>query len=366
MKTVLKLSVVLLLLVVLIAPIVPSAHAAPQGICVSAATGNWNLAGSWQCFGVVGNQYPDDATKDAFIQAGHTITVDATATAGNVTIEGTLNGGASNLGIGGNLTVNSTGVFNAGTGTVTFNGSGASINNSSAAELTFNNLMINNAGGVSLNKNATVNATFQMSSGDLNTGVNVLTLGSGASVLASLNNDVVGNVKRSGPFSAGPNYSFNHPNTRITFSAVTTSPTDITITLVKSAPGGLLNAVPRTYQITAGGSPNFTADIRFHYKTSEGGFTTEANLRPWKQIGGRWTLQNGFVTPGGDGSFVTAMDATSFSNWAIADSGAPTAVKLSTFAANDPAQSNFVMPMLGLLGVVIAGGAWFARRARRN
>ncbi|CAG0947951.1 hypothetical protein ANRL1_04748 [Anaerolineae bacterium] len=366
MKTVLKLSVVLLLLVVLIVPIAPGAHAAPlAGICVSNGVGggNWSASGSWLCSGTGGAIFPNSLTIDVFVLSGDTITVDAASFAGNVTVEGTLNGGvATTLQIGGNFTNN--GTFTANIGTITFSGSSAQ-SIGGASTFTFNNLTISNATGVNLNKDVTVNSTLALANGDLNTGANVLTLASGATVTAAGGGDVVGNVKRNGAFGVG-SYPFNNPNTLINFSAVTTSPTDITINLVKTAPGGLANAVPRTYQITAGGAPSFTATVQFHYKTTEGGFTTEANLRPWKQVGGRWTLQPGSDTASGNNSFVSAAGVTSFSPWALADSGAPTAVMLSTFAANDPAQSNFVMPMLGLLGVVIAGGAWFARRARRN
>lgn len=364
MKTVLKLSVALLLLVVLIAPIVPGAHAEPlAGICVSngAGGGNWSASGSWLCSGTGGATFPNSLTIDVFVLSGDTITVDVGSSAGNVTVEGTLNGGvATTLQIGGNLTNN--GVFTANTGTITFSGSSAQ-SIGGASTFTFNNLAISNATGVNLNRDVTVNGTLALANGDLNTGANILTLG--GTVTSAGGGDVVGNVKRNGAFGVG-SYAFNNPNTLINFSVVGTSPTDITINLVKTAPGGLANAVPRTYQITAGGSPSFTAIVQFHYKTSEGGFTAEANLRPWKQVSGRWTLQPGSDTASGNNSFVSATGVTSFSPWALADSGAPTAVMLSTFAANDHAQSNFVMPMLGLLGVVIAGGAWFARRARRN
>lgn len=364
MKTVLKLSEVLLLLVVLIAPLASGAHAAPlAGICVSngAGGGNWSASGSWLCSGTGGATFPNSLTIDVFVLSGDTITVDVGSSAGNVTVEGTLNGGvATTLQIGGNLTNN--GTFTANTGTITFSGSSAQ-SIGGASTFTFNNLTISNATGVNLNKNIIVNGTLALTSGDLNTGANILTLG--GTITSAGGGDVVGNVKRNGAFGVG-SYAFNNPNTLINFSVVTTSPTDITINLVKTAPGGLANAVPRTYNIAETGLYSVVATLQLHYKTSEGGYTTEANLRPWKQITGRWTLQTGSVTPSGNASFVSATNISDFSNWAIGDSGAPTAVTLSTFATSAPAQSNFIAPMLGLLGVVIAGGAWYARRARRN
>lgn len=307
-----------------------TANAAPLGICVSAGTGNWNSAGSWVCYGVAGNLYPDDATKDAYILSGHTITVDSAAIAGNVTVEGTLNGGSANLDINGNLTNN--GTFTANTGTVTFSGvSAQSIGGSGA--LTFNNLSISNA--TNLNKDITVNGTLTLTAADLNAGSNTLNLVTAATVLGTATvagtGDVIGNVTRTGSFSTTPNYQFNSQYTLINFSSITTAPSSITINLAKTAPGGLAIAVPRTYNISEGSAYVVVATLQLHYKTSEGGFTLEANLRPWRQIAGRWTLQTGSVTAAGDASYVSATGVTNFSNWAISDNGAPTAVILSSF-----------------------------------
>ena len=382
MKLVLKLSVVLLLLVVLVTPIAPGAHAAPQAVCVSNATGNWNTAGTWSCGGV------PTASDIVIINDGYVVTLDTNGSAsqlivgggvsGSLTHDGgsrtltvgaggvTVSSGASftspdsNLTVNGNLTNN--GTLTASAGAVTFSGSSAQTIGGTGT-FTFNNLTINNIAGVNLNKDIIVNGALALTSGDLNTGANILTLG--GAVTSAGGGDVVGNVKRNGAFATATNYMFTNPNTLINFSTVTSDGTSsITVNLVKSAPGGLAQAIARTYSITTVNLSGINATLQLRYAQSEVAPLTEANLRPWKQISGRWTLQTGSVNTGSD--FVSATGVSSFSPWAISDSGAPTAVTLSTLAANDPAQSNFVMPMLGLLGVVVAGGAWYARRARRS
>ncbi|MBI5029509.1 MAG: hypothetical protein HZB51_03210 [Chloroflexi bacterium] len=267
------------------------------------------------------------------VGGGATFTAGSSTTlVGALTNNGTFNCGGSTVAFQGNLTNNNT--LNCGSGTCNLNGDSVQ-NVGGSGTLAFNNLTLTNAAGVVLNKDATLNGTLTFTNGDLNTGSNILNLASGATVAGT--GDVVGNVKRTHAFSTATNYQFNSQYTLINFSVITTTaPSDITINLAKSTPGGLANAVPRTYSVTANGAYSAAATLQLHYKSAEGGFTTEANLRPWKQVAGRWALQPGSVTAAGNASFVSATGVTSFSNWAISDSGAPTAVTLSSFKANTP------------------------------
>lgn len=106
---------------------------------------------------------------------------------GNTTINGnlligagtTLSAGTYNVSHGGNFTNNST--FTPGTGTVTFNGSGVqTIGGNNATN--FNSITINNAAGVSMAKNATVNGTLTLTSGNLSLSDYNLTLGAAATI----------------------------------------------------------------------------------------------------------------------------------------------------------------------------------------
>lgn len=347
--------------------LIPSlAFADPLSICVSkAAGGDWSNSNTWQ-FCSSGGSVPG-ATDDVYIIGPVTLT--GATTSANVTVDngGTLNGNGQSFAAG-NLTVNAGGTLNAGTGTITLSGNltnngtfnhqsgtvtfaGASTQSVGGSNaVAFNNLTVNNAAGLSLSVDATVNGTLNLANGDLSTGSKTLNLTASATVSSSTGGDVVGNVKRSHVFTTGTTYTFNNPNTSINFGTLATPPTELTVNLIKSAPGGLPNAVPRTYSITASGSPLFNATLRLHYKTSEGGFTNEAILKAWRQTAGQWYVQAGGVTADGNNSYVTATSVTGFSLWAIGES-APTAVKLASLSTTSQPESTMLF-VLGLLGAL--------------
>ena len=118
----------------------PSAIAAPHAICVSIATGGWNTAGNWSCFGASG--VPSGVGTDVFIQSGHTITVDTSVVIGNITVEGSLLGGPINPLNAQNVSVKAT--FNTALGATT----------------TVNNLTVESAGAMTLNNLLQVNGAL--------------------------------------------------------------------------------------------------------------------------------------------------------------------------------------------------------------
>lgn len=207
-----------------------------------------------------------------------------------------------------------------------------------------------------LTSDVTVNNTLTLTSGNLDTGSNTLTLGSAATVAGT--GDVVGNVRRAGPFSTGTNYQFNNAQTLVNFSSLTndTSPS-LVVNLSKSAPTGLTTAVPRVYAITATDISNYNATLQLGYQDSETGGMTEANLRAWRYNGSRWVLQTGGVDT--TNNYVSATNVAAFSNWAITDNGAPTAVTLSSFDARADTPNALPFIGLGALALLALGaGAW--------
>ncbi len=94
---------------------------------------------------------------------------------------GSVTGPSGSLNVAGNWTNNSSYLHNS--GAVTFNGSsGQTIGGS--ADTTFNNVTINNAAGVSLNRPTLVNNQLTLTNGLLTLGSNNLTLGSSASAIS--------------------------------------------------------------------------------------------------------------------------------------------------------------------------------------
>lgn len=377
----------LLVFAVLLGVGVSIALAAPRGICVSQDSGNWSSTSTWNCFGATAP--PNSPSTDVFIQSAHTITVDGNYTAGNVTVEGTLNGGSSvtltatsltmnssgtvngqsgTIILGGNLTNN--GTFNADSGTVVMNGTSAQ---SISGNLTFNNLTINNSSttGVTLNSNAAVNGTLTLTT-DLTTASGVvLTMGSSATTSGDA--DVVGKVKRTS-LSTGTAYTFGSAYTTIEFTGGTSLPSDITVELFKAAPGGLGSPVTRYYSITStSDGTNYTYNLRLHYRDSEwSGNSVEANLQIWRQDNssdpepGRWKLR---ARTGNDTNqnwvektgMLNTPNNSLLTLWALDDSGAPTAVNLSTFDARADTPNALLFVGLGAL-VVLALGVWWNRR----
>jgi predicted outer membrane repeat protein len=192
---------------------------------------------------------------------------------------------------------------------------------------TFASLVISNshASGVTLGQNITVTNQITLTT-DLTTTTQVLTLGPSATVTGA--GDVIGTVRRSTP-TTGSALQFNNQYTTINFE---TAPTQMDVKLTRSAPSGLTTAVGRYYTLSPTGS--VSATIQLAYKTSELNGTTEANEKLWRFDTGlnRWTLQGG--TANTTNHFVQLGGVTQFSDWAISDNGAPTAVKLSSFKAD--------------------------------
>jgi hypothetical protein len=96
------------------------------------------------------------------------------AVTNNVTLtSGTLQANNLNISVGGNWTNNAT--FTPGTGTVTFNGSGAQTISGTTATF-FYNLTLNNATGVSLGQSPTVTNTLSLANGPLSLNSNTLSI----------------------------------------------------------------------------------------------------------------------------------------------------------------------------------------------
>ncbi|MCX6224182.1 MAG: hypothetical protein NTV01_05450, partial [Bacteroidia bacterium] len=113
----------------------------------SKASGNWSSLSTWES-SASGNTgtwnpaslVPDHTAHSITISGGHVVTVDATASASNLTITGTLTSG-SGIALSVDGTWVNNGTFNPGTGTVTFNGTSAQ---TVSGNNTLNNLTINN------------------------------------------------------------------------------------------------------------------------------------------------------------------------------------------------------------------------------
>lgn len=218
---------------------------------------------------------------------GSTTTLDI---GGNLTINtGTFNGPAT-INLIGNWT-NGGGTFGGGSGVVNFNGAGAQTI-SGAVPTTFNNLTVNNATGLAMNNNNTVNGILALTSGDITVAPTFLltqpNTGSSSGTF-----DVIGSLKRTGFVSGGGALSFGNPFNTIQITSGT-APTEITVNLAKTTPPnpiGFPNAVQRTYTITGAGGAGYAATLRLHYLDSELNGNLEGSLNLWRFITPLWRFQ---------------------------------------------------------------------------
>ena len=272
------------------------------------------------------------ATYTANSTGGSKFTVDnLTVTAGAIGLN--LTGG---IDIKGNVSVAPGATLNfnpASANAINFNGSSAqAISGSGTITFANNaNVTINNAAGVTLNRDVTLNSALALTSGDLTTGANILTLGPSATVTGA--GDVVGTVRRTS-FSGAQTY--NNQYTTLNFTSAPGANVDVTLT--KSPPAGLTLAVSRYYTITA--TDGVSATVQLAYKSpGDVNGTTEADNALWRYDTnlGRWVFQGGVVnTTDPTWHYVSQFGVTQFSQWAITNNGGPTAVTLSSFKASAP------------------------------
>ena len=228
------------------------------------------------------------------------VQIDASSTLAGVT--------ATTINVSGNWTNN--GTFTANNNTVNFNGAGAQVIGGSSVT-TFQNLTI--AGPtVSLGQNAAVNGVLTLTN-DLTTGANILKMPATGTSAGTA--DVIGNVKRLGFTGGGAALSFGNPFNSIAFAVGGTLPTDVTINLVKAAPGSFLTAVQRTYTITPTGGSGFSATLRLHYLDAELNGNLEAGLGLFR-FGAGWTRQ-GSTSADTTNNWVQLAGVTQFSPWTL-------------------------------------------------
>jgi hypothetical protein len=133
--------------------------------------------------------------------------------------------------------------------------------------------------------------------------------------------DVIGNVRRTGFTAGGQALSFGNPFNRIAFAAGSSTPSDVTLNLVKSAPAGLPDAVQRTYAISQTGGGAFSATLRLHYLDGELNGNQESTLKLFR-LEGPWIEQGSSARSTAD-NWVEKSGVTQFSSWALKRSASP-------------------------------------------
>jgi hypothetical protein len=241
---------------------------------------------------------------------------------------GTINANSAVILLTGDWTKNG-GTFNPGTGSVSLSGSVLQTIGGSAST-TFNGLTSNNAAGVSMINDTTVNGVLALTGGDITVASGKTLIQPPSTPSTGTQFDVIGSVKRTNGASqlpSGTPLTFGNENNVLTFAAMGTLPTDITVNLVKSAPSGGIGfptAVQRTYTITPAAFTGISATVRLHYLDAElNGNVEGAGLNLWQFNGVKW-INQGQTANDTTANWVEKSGVTDFSPWTL-NSSVPSA-----------------------------------------
>ncbi|MEW6509859.1 MAG: T9SS type A sorting domain-containing protein [Bacteroidota bacterium] len=288
--------------------------------------------------------YVNTTVSGSSPQTYYDLVVDGTMSpGGNLTVTRHLTimaGGVLNAGtglthtVGGNWT--NGGGFNCGTSTVQFQGSALQDIGAS----TFYNVVVNNAAGVRLTGNLDIAAggTLTLTSGNLTTGANTLTMnGTDPASLVLGSNSITGTVARAiAPGSTGT-YRFFSANAYI-IPGGTGNPTSITATVFPNTNPPNLGAgadtnviVKRYYRIDAVGmGPGFGYSIRLPYNQSEVR-GNEYNYTLWENSGSGWVDVGVASAPDTAANFAEQNGLTALSDWTLAENTAALPIQLGSF-----------------------------------
>ena len=286
-----------------------------QSVAAEAAPGYGNLTLSGS--GTKAMPAAAQAVRGNFTMSG---TASATA-GGALTVGGdfilgsgtTFNAGTFSHSVAGDFT-NNGGTFTASTSTITLNGSAVQVIGGTTAT-GFNNLAINNAGGVTLGNSPTVSGVLTLTSGIVTTGANVLeVVSSCATGIVRTGGFVLGNLSLHYPTNAGTTTCTFPIGDPMGYTPVTVAMANVTSTLANSI---------ITARTDPGDHPDTVALI--------------AGIDPGKSVNRTWTL-----TPGGTLSFATYNATFSFLSSDI-DPGANT----SNFIIGRKSGGVWTYPTLG-------------------
>ena len=260
---------------------------------------------------------------------------------GNVDISGDslqLSGGSTQgrLYVAGNFIHTGGAIAATGSGTgwhneIIFNGtSGQNFTNTGGTIDRWVNFTINNSSGVTLNSDVTLQDTLKLTSGNISTGSNTLTIASTGLVLRT-SGHVIGNLAKVYGATGAKTFEVGTANG---YSPVRVNATTGTGSFtVKATQGAHPNAsdpnnvLHRYWSLAASGITK--ADLGFKYLAGDV-YGSEAQYDIAK-YDGTWTFPGGVVVPASDSAYITGV--TSFSDWTLAVASA-LPIQMASFAAN--------------------------------
>jgi hypothetical protein len=292
----------------------------------------------------------DNASGSTFTNDG-TLTTTDLANAGTLLGNGTyeISGAFSNIS-----------VFTAGTSTIVFNG----ISGQSLSAFTFGNFTLNNASGLSLSGNMTVNGTLTFSSGNITTGASKVLIG-GSGSISRTSGHVVGTLEMTIPTgSPAPTFHIGDASyytpIDLSFASVTSLGT-ITATTTSTDHPDIANSnivaslsANRYWTLTNNGTVFTTADATFTFDAADvdGGATPTSFIAA--QNSGSWSLPTvGTVTA----TSTQATGLTAFGDFLVGESALSANVTLASGGSAVSADNFGTGSWTTLTGPVYSEGA---------
>ena len=202
------------------------------------------------------------------------------------------------------------------------------------------NIVINTPAGVTMDTSSTVTNSLTMTSGNLNTGIDSLMLGSGATMTGEqAGRYVVGKLLTSRNVGTG---SSSFGGIGVSLNSGTDDLGSVDITRI-SGPSGQVVAsitgasadtgIARKWIISSANPPSSGRDLGLSWVSDDDNGRTLTTAQLWKSTDGgvSWTGVGSPVNASSNRTIVQAV--TSFSQWTVGDAANPLPVQLSHFAA---------------------------------
>ncbi|MFQ5570350.1 MAG: T9SS type A sorting domain-containing protein [Rhodothermales bacterium] len=279
--------------------------------------------------GAVTFSYPDGdsgATADTDVDNLLKLSGSGTKTySGDLTINATLTiCGSASLSVTGSLVYNSTLEYN-GTSAQTMGGEWPASNGPTS-------LIVNNAAGVIMTGNRTLSSGITMTSGNLDTGIYTLDLGTTGSITGETDSKrIIGAVQATRTVSGAETFG----NLGFAFAAGGTDPdAAVTVKRISGTSGivkiGSNESIARKFDVTYAGS-NFSKALTFSWLPSEDNGKTLESMELWR-FGGDWDKIS--LTPQDASSTRSVTETiTRFSLYTVSDAFNPLPVELVSFDA---------------------------------
>lgn len=203
------------------------------------------------------------------------------------------------------------------------------------------NLIINNSAGVTMDTSATVTSSLTMTSGNLNTGVDSLILGSAATVTGEQTGRyVVGKLLTSRAVGTG---SSGFGGIGVSLNPGTDDLGTVSVTRISGAAGQVVasitgasadTGIARKWNISSSNPPSNGRDLGLSWVSDDDNGRSLTSAQLWKSsdAGATWAGVGPVVDA--SSSRTITQTVTSFSQWTVSDDANPLPVQLSHFAAS--------------------------------